>query len=100
VAVAEVIYPHAFSAHPQSGGAETYLRDPSVGKLVDFFQAKGLRALKDEHRLYASVLSPRQFSSLGFEFDLLRLTRFLEVFAYFSPAHGYSLQVTFLGLFS
>jgi acyl-CoA dehydrogenase len=27
------------------------------------------------------------------------MTRFVEVFAYFGPAHAYSLQVTFLGLF-
>ena len=46
------------------------------------------------------MLSPKSYSTLGFEFDLLKLTRLLEVFAYFSPAHGYSLQVTFLGLFS
>jgi acyl-CoA dehydrogenase len=32
--------------------------------------------------------------------NLLRLTRFFEVFGYCSPAHGYSFQVTFLGLFS
>src|SRR4030095_1059112 len=31
---------------------------------------------------------------------VLRYARFLEIFAYFSPGHGYSLQVTFLGLFS
>src|SRR6202035_5513599 len=28
-----------------------------------------------------------------------KLTRFLEAFAYFSPSHAYSLQVSFLGLF-
>src|SRR5205814_390110 len=53
-----------------------------------------------KHRVYASVLSPKQYSSTGSEFDLLRYSRFLEVFGYFSPAHGYSAQVTFLGLFS
>jgi acyl-CoA dehydrogenase len=83
---------------------------------VEFFEAKGLGALKDEdqreqwyedwvsyqaeHRLYAGLLSPERYSTLGARLDLLRLTRFLEVFAYFSPAHGYSLQVTFLGLFT
>ena len=30
---------------------------------------------------------------------MLTLTRFLEIFAFLSPAHAYSLQVTFLGLF-
>src|SRR4029079_4636940 len=84
--------------------------------LLQFFEAKGLPALKDEdrreqwyadwiefqaaHRIYARGLAPRQFSTHGFDFDLLRYARFLEVFAYCSPAHGYSLQVTFLGLFS
>jgi acyl-CoA dehydrogenase len=112
----EAIYPLAFSANRQSDAADIYLADPSIRKLVEFFETKGSAAVKEEdrqeqwyedwiayqakHRLYASVLSPKFFSTLGFEFDLLKVTRFLEVFGYFSPAHGYSLQVTFLGLFS
>lgn len=108
------IYPRSF-AHPPSS-TDLYLGEPAAGKLAEFFQAKGLARLKQEDaredwyqdwiehqaqsRLYASVISPKQFSTLGFEFDLLKLTRFLEVFAYFSPAHGYSLQTTFLGFFS
>lgn len=110
------IYPLAFSTTRASDATDIYLSDPAFRKLVEFFEMKGLKAIKDEdrreewyddwiayqakHRLYASVLSPKSYSSLGYQFDLLRLTRFLEVFAYFSPAHGYSLQVTFLGLFS
>lgn len=110
------IYPLGFSTKSQSGAADIYLADPSARKLAEFFENKGLQAIKEEdqrqqwyddwiayqaaHRLYASVLSPKSYSTLGFEFDLLKLTRFLEIFAYFSPAHGYSLQVTFLGLFS
>lgn len=98
------------------GIPNAYLNDPSARKLVEFFDAKGLAAIKEEdrreqwyedwisyqaeHRLYASVLSPKEFSSSSSQLDLLRLTRFLEVFAYCSPSHGYSLQVTFLGLFS
>ncbi len=84
---------------------------------MQFFQKKGLAALKDEdrreewyddwiayqaeHQLYATLLTPRGRSSSSSEesFDLLRYARFLELIAYFSPAHGYSLQVTFLGLF-
>src|SRR5205085_3049186 len=38
-------------------------------------------------------------SSRGHRFSLRRLMRFLEAFAYFSPAHAYSLHVSFLGLF-
>jgi acyl-CoA dehydrogenase len=49
--------------------------------------------------LYAGLLSPKQYSSRGHELDLRRLTRFVEAFAYFSPAHAYSLHVSFLGLF-
>jgi acyl-CoA dehydrogenase len=83
--------------------------------MADFFRGKGLEALKEEdrredwpqdwidyqakHRLYASVLSPERYSSLGYRFNILKLTRFLEAFAYFSPAHAYSLHVSFLGLF-
>ncbi len=90
------------------------MQDPSVRLLVDYFTNKGLPALKEEdqredwypdwidyqakHQLYASVLSPKRYSSLGHHFSFLKLTRFLEVFAYFSPAHAYSLHVSFLGL--
>ena len=96
--------------------AESAPPDPLARLLVQFFEEKGLPRLKEEdraeqwyedwlafqaqHRLYARLLSPRRYSAVGGEFDLLRLTRFLEVFGYFSPAHGYSLQVSFLGLFS
>jgi len=116
IAKTESIYPLAFSDKRQSGVTEIYLSDPAIKKLAEFFEAKGLAAIKAEdrgeqwcedwiayqagHRLYASVLSPQAYSTLGFKFDLLRLTRLLEVFAYFSPGHGYSLQVTFLALFS
>ncbi|HWL92970.1 MAG TPA: acyl-CoA dehydrogenase family protein [Phycisphaerae bacterium] len=111
---AEAIYPHAFSGGRPSAGADVYLREPLVRKLVEFFESKGLASIKEEdrheqwyedwiayqgtHQLYARLLSPREHSRLGTEFDLLRYTRFLEVCGYFSPAHGYSLQVTFLGL--
>ena len=107
------IYPLTFLG---AGTENIYLRDPAVRTLVAFFEAKGLKTLKNEdrleqwyddwlvyqrqHELYAAVLSAAEYSSRGNCFDLLRYTRFLEVFAYCSPAHGYSLQVTFLGLFS
>jgi acyl-CoA dehydrogenase len=83
--------------------------------LAAFFQSKGLAALKEEdrqetwygdwiqyqaqHGLYACVMSPKAYSTRGCEFDLLKLTRFWETSAYFSPAHAYSLHVSFLGLF-
>jgi acyl-CoA dehydrogenase len=109
----EAISPLSFDA--PSPGTSEYLRDPSVRLLVEFFQAKGLEALKREdrqeewyqdwidyqakHGIYAGLLSPRRYSSRGHQFSIGRLVRFLEVFAYFSPAHGYSLHVSFLGLF-
>lgn len=112
----EVMLPQEFSSESRSAASGVYLADPTALALLNFFEAKGLRAIKEEdrreqwyddwlayqaaHRLYASLLSPKRYSSLGFEFNLLRLTRFLEVFGYCSPAHGYSFQVTFLGLFS
>ena len=108
----EAIYPVAFGA--ARGGM--YLRDPATHLLLDFFAAKGLAQLKREdreelwyadwqayqtrHSLYAMLLTPAAYSRAGGSFDLLRYVRFLEVFAYCSPAHGYSLQVTFLGFFS
>src|SRR4051794_33676782 len=101
----ESAWPVAFSAAPAPAGASTL--DPTIRKLIEFFDAKGLAALKREdrqqqwyadwlayqaeHRLYATLLSPAQYSSPGSQLDLLRLARFLEAFGYFSPAHGYSL---------
>jgi acyl-CoA dehydrogenase len=109
------VLPFAFGA-ADGPGQRPYLGDPAARALVEFFQAKGLAALKEEDRqerwyddwidcqarqhLYARLLSPQRYSSIGGQLDLLRLTRFLELFGYHSPAHGYSLQVTFLGLFA
>lgn len=107
--------PLAFASSGGSG-QRAYLEDPGALALVEFFQAKGLAALKAEdrkeqwyedwiacqsrHQIYARLLSPAQYSNIGGQLDLLRLTRFLELFGYYSAAHGYSLQVTFLGLFA
>jgi acyl-CoA dehydrogenase len=109
-------YPQAFSGERRSVGADDYLREPLIRDLVAFFETKGLPAIKEEdqreqwyedwlayqaaHQLYARLLSPQEYSRLESKFDLLRYARFLEVCAYFSPAHGYSLQVTFLGLWA
>jgi acyl-CoA dehydrogenase len=110
------IYPQQFFAMPCAVGADAYLNEETIHKLVEFFVSKGLAAIKEEdrgeqwygdwiayqqkHRLYADVLSPSEYSNRSNVFDLLRYARFIEVFAYCSPAHGYSLQVTFLGLIS
>jgi acyl-CoA dehydrogenase len=110
----DLLYPLSFEASTPAPGTPEYLQEPSVRLLVDYFRKKGLPALKEEdrredwypdwidyqakHHLYASLLSPRRYSSLGYSFNFLKLTRFLEVFAYFSPAHAYSLHVSFLGL--
>lgn len=109
------LYPLSFDGSSPKALASVYLQDRAIRLLVDFFQDKGLETLKQQdrqevwyqdwidyqarHGLYASLLSPRQYSSRGHQFDLRRLTRFLEAFAYFSPAHAYSLHVSFLGLF-
>src|SRR5882672_5023932 len=110
------IYPQSFTVENQSPAAPAYLSDPLIQKTAHFFESKGLARLKAEdrnedwypdwiayqskHNIYATALSPKSLSNLGGQFDLLRYTNLLEVFAYFSPAHGYSLQVTFLGLFA
>jgi acyl-CoA dehydrogenase len=109
------VFPRTFTAATSYPPDDPYLSGAPAQRLIEFFDTKGLAALKNEdraeawyadwiqyqaeHRLYAAVLSPREYSTLGHELDLLNLTRFLEVFAYCSPAHGYSLQVSFLGLF-
>jgi acyl-CoA dehydrogenase len=113
---ADGVYPLGFASSRADAASRIYLDDPLIAKLVSFFEAKGLAALKEEdrcetwyadwldyqraHRLYASLLTPRAYATADGGFDLLRMARFLEVFAYHSPSHGYSLQVTFLGFFS
>ncbi|HSU68747.1 MAG TPA: acyl-CoA dehydrogenase family protein [Tepidisphaeraceae bacterium] len=100
----------------EDGWAEPYFGELSARLLLQFFKSKGLAALKQEdraeqwyddwiafqreHRIYARLLCPARLSSIGGELNFLRLARFLELFAYLSPSHGYSLQVTFLGFFS
>jgi acyl-CoA dehydrogenase len=100
----------------ETDSIDPYLSDALIRHLVEFFESKGLTTIKEEdrtekwyedwlayqanHHLYAKLLSPKELSTVGGELNLLRLTRFLEVFGYFSAAHGYSLQVTFLGFFS
>ncbi len=113
--VSDASWPLSFDAAEPGAGAADYLVDPAIRALVSFFRTKGLAALKTEdrdetwcddwirfqakHGLYASLLAPRRLSSRGSEFDVRRLTRFMEVCAYFSPSHAYSLQVAFLGIF-
>jgi acyl-CoA dehydrogenase len=112
---ASTLWPRSL-ARVAGGEDDPYLQDPTLRRLVEFFTRKGTAALRAEddgerwyqdwldyqaaHQLYASLLSPARHSSLGHRFDLLRLVRFVEAFGYFSPSHGYSLQVSFLGLFS
>lgn len=92
-----------------------YTDDPTVKVLAGFFEDKGLDKLKvedraegwyadfcehvKEHGIYARFLSPKKYSSRGHQFDFLSLCRYLETFAYYSPAHAYSFQVSFLGIF-
>jgi acyl-CoA dehydrogenase len=112
----DVIWPRSFARPPAPDSVDSYLTNPPTAKLTEFFLAKSPATLADEdarelwhqdwldfqskHKIYASLLAPKQYSSLGHQLDLLNLTRFLEIFGYFSPSHGYSLQVSFLGLFS
>jgi hypothetical protein len=80
-ALLEAISPSTFSMSQSSAASEIYLRDPSTRKLVEFFERKGSTAIKQEDRtaqwygdwleyqarnnLYASVLSPKNFSTRG-----------------------------------
>ena len=81
----DAIYPQAFSTDSRgfSPGVDVYLREPNAARMAHFFQAKGVSAIKEEdfsekwyddwlayqaaHRLYASVLSPKEFSATGGE---------------------------------
>jgi acyl-CoA dehydrogenase len=81
---------------------------PAIEEILAFFREKGLAQLKKEdqeekwyedfvnyvrkRKTYAKVLHPTSFS-------LRAVTALAETFGYTSPAHGYSFQVTVLGLF-
>jgi len=111
----QALYPLDFDAASPVGGVSEYLQNPFLQLLVDYFRTKGLASLKQDDRdetwyqewidyqgkcgLYASVLSPKQYSRRGRHLSILKLAQFLETFAFFSPAHAYSLHVSFLGLF-
>lgn len=84
-------------------------------QLIDFFHTKTTEQLRNEdmseqfyhdfveyaekHKLYSYFLTPQEFSKEGRCFDIKTICRFMELFAYLSPSHAYSLQVTFLGIF-
>src|SRR5215471_6850797 len=85
------VYPVAFLGSAGSKNADAYLDDPATRLLLEFFERKDLKELKEEdrreewytdwieyqakHSLYASVLSPEEFSSRNTCFDLLRYAR-------------------------
>lgn len=87
----------------------------AIADIDDFFKAKPLSVLKAEDRsekwyedfisflrerkTYAKLLAPKKFGSPESEFDLSKICEFVERLAYFSPAHGYSFQVSFLGIY-
>jgi hypothetical protein len=47
-AIRDAIYPLIFSTRRRSIAASIFFRDPSLQKLVEFFENKGLGTLKDE----------------------------------------------------
>src|SRR5688572_29782887 len=101
----DTVYPVSFAPGTPGRGSAAYLAEPAVQRHAEFFERKGLAALKEEdrheawyddwieyqakHGLYACVMSPKAYSTRGCELDLLKLTRFWEASAYFSPAHAY-----------
>lgn len=92
-----------------------FANDPAFIALSQFFRDKGLAELKREdreeifyddwlayqakHGIYASLLSTEKYSKRGYSFNLERICRFMEKFAYYSASHAYSFQVSFLGIF-
>ena len=78
--------PWSLTVRPPRKARADYLGNPSIRLLADFFQTKGLGRLKQEdcaevwyqdwidfqahHGLYARLLSPKQYSTRGTQFDL------------------------------
>ena len=53
----------------------------------------------EKTKLYSLLLSPKNHRKDGGCFDIHSISRFMEYFAFHSPSHAYSLQVSFLGIF-
>ena len=81
---------------------------------IDFFERKGLKALKeDDHacrwyedflqfiedeRIFARLLTPTGYGDADVRFDLSRICEFSEITAFYSLAFQYCFQVSILGL--
>lgn len=82
-------------------------------KTIDWFEKKGLNALKQddmyyrwyddfikfqkEENLFATLLTPSVYGEEDSRYDLNRITRFNELLAFYSMAHRYVFQVSILG---
>jgi len=82
-------------------------------KTIDWFEKKGLNALKQddmhyrwyddfirfqkEEKLFATLLTPSGYGKENSCYDLKRITRFNELLAFYSMAHRYVFQVSILG---
>ena len=82
-------------------------------KTIDWFEKKGLTALKQddmyytwyddfirfqkEEKLFATLLTPAGYGEKTSRYDLNRITQFNELLAFYSMAHRYVFQVSILG---
>ena len=85
-----------------------------VRATVEFFEAKGLRKLKEDdqaavwyedflafvkrERAFASLLTPAGYGAAASRWDMARIARYNEVLAFYGLCYWYAWQVTILGL--
>lgn len=85
-----------------------------VEKTIAFFEEKGLKKIKEDdqsmvwyedflefirkEQIFASLLTPSTYSSIGGRWDMWRLSEFNEVLAFYGLCYWYAWQVTILGL--
>lgn len=85
-----------------------------VEKTIAFFEEKGLKKIKEDdqsmvwyedflefikkEQIFANLLTPSTYSSIGGRWDMWRLSEFNEVLAFYGLCYWYAWQVTILGL--
>ncbi len=85
-----------------------------VAKTIDFFEAKGLKKIKQddqemvwyedflafvkENGIFADLLTPQAYGAGEARWDMSRIARYNEVLAFYGLCYWYTWQVTILGL--
>jgi len=107
-------YMHLFNPHKNDHAFSDDTSRDLVEKTIAFFESKGLTKIKEDdqsmvwyedfldfvkkEKIFAHLLTPQKYSSLGGRWDMWRLSHFNEVLAFYGLCYWYTWQVSILGL--